>query len=102
MKSVSMKQLFSAALILLASSFSAYTYSDSKDAGDALNLNTATAQELAANLKGIGPVRAEAIVQYREKHGDFESVDHLARVPGIPEKIVDQNREKLTTDSSIG
>ncbi len=47
-----------------------------------LNLNTATATQFDA-LPGIGPVRAAAIVRYRQEHGPFLSVADLARVPGI-------------------
>ena len=47
-----------------------------------LNLNTATISELDA-LPGIGPSRAAAILQYRERQGRFSSVDELERVPGF-------------------
>jgi competence ComEA-like helix-hairpin-helix protein len=47
-----------------------------------LNLNTATISELDA-LPGIGPSRAAAILQYRERKGRFSSVDELERVPGF-------------------
>ena len=42
----------------------------------AVNLNTASVGELDA-IKGIGPGKAKAIVQYRDKHGPFKSVDDL-------------------------
>ena len=47
-----------------------------------LNINTATAVSLT-NLPGIGPVRAAAIVAFRESRGGFVSVDELAEVAGI-------------------
>jgi len=40
-----------------------------------VNLNTASAEQLAALLTGIGQSRAEAIVRYREQHGAFEHID---------------------------
>jgi competence protein ComEA len=63
-----------------------------------VNLNTADAATLARELKGIGPVRAEAIVAHREKNGPFRSVDELALVHGIGQKVIDQNRENLRID----
>jgi len=50
-----------------------------------LNINTASAQELES-LPGIGPVTAERIVEYREKHGLFVRPEDLMIVEGIGEK----------------
>ncbi|MCA2242470.1 MULTISPECIES: ComEA family DNA-binding protein [Mycobacterium] len=50
--------------------------------GEAVNLNTATVQELDA-LPGVGPVTAAAIVAWRQANGKFTSVDQLADVEGI-------------------
>ena len=51
-------------------------------AGGAVNLNTATVQELDA-LPGVGPITAAAIVTWRQTNGKFTSVDQLAEVDGI-------------------
>ncbi|MGD1279550.1 ComEA family DNA-binding protein [Mycobacterium seoulense] len=51
-------------------------------AGDVVDLNTATVQDLDA-LPGVGPVTAAAIVAWRQAHGKFNSVDQLAEVDGI-------------------
>jgi competence protein ComEA len=48
----------------------------------AINLNSATVQQLDT-LPGVGPVRAAAIVAWREAHGKFSSVDQLGEVDGI-------------------
>ena len=53
--------------------------------GLALDLNTATAQDLEA-LPGIGPVMAQRLVQFRRTHGSFKDVEDLLAVTGIGEK----------------
>lgn len=62
----------------------------------AVNVNTATQQELET-LKGIGPVKAKAIIDYRSKNGPFKSQADLVNVPGIGEKTV----EKLKADLAV-
>jgi competence protein ComEA len=62
-----------------------------------VNLNTATAADLAA-LKGIGPAKAQAIIEHREKNGGFNSVDDLKLVRGIGDKMLEQLRPQLTVD----
>jgi competence protein ComEA len=64
-------------------------------AGAALNLNTATKDELVA-LPGIGPAKAQAIVDYRNQHGPFRSVDEVRKVKGIGEKLFNQIRPELS------
>jgi competence protein ComEA len=59
-----------------------------------VNLNTATLEQLDT-LDGIGPGLAQAILQYREEHGGFGSVDDLAQVPGIGEKRMATLREQV-------
>ena len=59
-----------------------------------VNLNTATTVELEA-LKGVGPVKAKAIVDYRTKNGEFKSVDDLEKVSGFGKKTVDSLRADL-------
>ena len=59
-----------------------------------INLNTATAAELAS-LKGIGPAKAQAIVEHRDKNGQFKSVDDLKLVHGIGEMMLEQLRPQV-------
>jgi competence protein ComEA len=61
----------------------------------ALNLNTATRDELIA-LPGIGPAKAQAIIEYRNQHGPFRTIDELRKVKGIGEKLFLQIRPELS------
>lgn len=61
----------------------------------AVNINTATPEELDA-VKGIGPGKAQAIVDYRTKNGPFKSVDDLKAVKGFGAKTLDKLRSELT------
>jgi competence protein ComEA len=65
----------------------------------AVNLNTATKDELDA-VKGIGPVKAQAIVDYRHKNGPFKSVDDLKNVNGFGEKSVAKMKADFTVSGS--
>jgi competence protein ComEA len=60
-----------------------------------VNINTADATTLAKALNGVGPAKAKAIVSYREKNGPFKSVDQLAMVEGITQKLIDKNRADI-------
>ncbi|MFC5907835.1 helix-hairpin-helix domain-containing protein [Streptacidiphilus monticola] len=62
--------------------------------GGTLSLSTATAAELDA-LPGIGPVLAQRIVQYRQQHGGFTSVDQLRQVSGFGERRLRDLRDRL-------
>lgn len=58
-----------------------------------VNINTASAQELAIKLHGIGQSKAEAIVAHREAHGPFMQVEQLLDVKGIGQATLDRNRD---------
>jgi competence protein ComEA len=63
-----------------------------------VNINSADAATIARELKGIGPAKAEAIVEYRQKHGPFRSADELAQVRGIGQKTIEHNRADIRID----
>ena len=60
-----------------------------------ININNADAKAIAKALNGVGKVKSEAIVQYREEHGAFGSADELTKVRGVSRKIVEKNREDI-------
>ena len=60
-----------------------------------VNINTASVHHLQ-RINGIGETKAMAIVEYREAHGGFKSVDELVNVSGIGEKTLETMRDKLT------
>ncbi len=65
-----------------------------------VNVNTADAETLSAELKGVGLSKAQAIVEYRKKHGPFQSADDLSLVKGIGERTVDMNRTDIQVSSA--
>ena len=62
-----------------------------------VNINTATADELAA-LNGIGKVKAEAIVAYRNANGKFKAIEDLKKVTGIGDKTIEKLKGDLSVD----
>jgi competence protein ComEA len=61
-----------------------------------VNLNSADVETLTRALKGIGETKAKAIVEYREAHGPFGSVDELLEVKGIGAATLEKNRGNLS------
>ena len=64
-----------------------------------IDVNTATAEQLQ-HVKGIGPKKAEEIVNHRDANGPFESVDALADVKGIGEATVKKIKDQVTVGMS--
>jgi len=60
-----------------------------------VNINTADAETLSRVLDGIGVVKAQAIVSYRERNGEFSSAEALSRVRGVGEATVARNAERI-------
>ncbi|MFN7096375.1 MAG: ComEA family DNA-binding protein, partial [Gammaproteobacteria bacterium] len=59
------------------------------------NINTATLDTLE-NIKGLGPTKAQAIVDYRNKNGNFQTLQDLQKVPGIGPKLFDKIQSQVT------
>ena len=64
-----------------------------------LDLNKASAEQLAEALTGVGPAKAQAIVAWRAEHGPFTSIDQLAEVKGIGPALVERNRDRVIAGS---
>ncbi len=60
-----------------------------------ININTASQAELES-LPGIGPALARRIIEFRETHGPFSSIEELKKVPGIGEAIFSRIKDYIT------
>ena len=69
-------------------------------ADEPIDVNTATVEQLAEALNGVGPSKAQAIVEYREANGPFEHIDELVNVRGIGIATVDKNRDMILLEPS--
>ena len=84
-----MKRLLFALALLLSWSF----------ALAAVNINTATKEELDA-LPGIGPVKAQAIIDYRNANGPFKSPEDVMKVKGIKEGEFSKLKGTISTSGA--
>lgn len=65
------------------------------DSDDGLvNINTADKEELMT-LPGIGQSKADIIIQYRENHGSFQSIEDLMKIPGIKEGVFNKIKDYI-------
>jgi len=92
MKSIKLKSLLT---FLVTGLFSIWAW-----ASQPVNVNAASAEEIAESLKGVGLSKAEAIVDYRNENGEFKHIDELVNVKGIGIRTVDINREYILLDNS--
>lgn len=63
--------------------------------GGLVNLNTATAEQLMS-LTGVGQSKAEDILNYREEHGGFQTIEELMQIPGIKERVFEKIKDQIT------
>ena len=69
-------------------------------AAEKVDINKADAAQLEQVLVGVGPAKAEAIVEHRRVHGPFKSADELALVKGIGLKTVERNRDLIAVGNA--
>ena len=60
-----------------------------------ININTATKEELMT-LTGVGEAKALAITEYRDKNGNFETIEDIKKVPGIGESLFEKIKDSIT------
>jgi len=60
-----------------------------------VNINTASADEIATALNGVGSSKAHAIVEYRTANGDFSHADQIIDVKGIGAGIYEKNKADI-------
>ena len=63
-----------------------------------ININSASAEEIAAALKGVGIKRAKSVVAWREINGDFTHLEQLLDIRGIGKKILEKNKARITLE----
>ena len=68
----------------------------SDDEGTRVSINSASAEDLARVMNGVGLKKAQAIVSYREEYGPFKTVEDLKQVPGMGSSLVERNLAFLT------
>ena len=61
-----------------------------------ININTATKEDLDT-LPGIGPATAQKIIDYRQEHGNFSSIEDIKNVKGIGEAKFSRMQDKICT-----
>jgi competence protein ComEA len=88
------KRLVRPALLATLLALGALT-TQAAQAGEPVNINTASAETLAASLEGVGLSKAKAIVAYRDSQGPFKHPDELVKVKGIGLSTVDRNRDVI-------
>ncbi len=70
-------------------------------ASEVVNINRASAAAMIENWKGIGEVKARAIVAYRKKNGNYSSIDDLLNVTGIGEGLIKKNRRYMSVSKGL-
>jgi len=60
-----------------------------------VDINQASAEELAESMNGIGLKKAQAIIRHRQEFGPFKSLDALQDVPGIGAALIERNRSRI-------
>ena len=64
-----------------------------------ININQANVEEIAENLQQIGMVKAQAIVDYREEHGEYQGIEQLLQVRGIGVSTLELNKDLIVLET---
>lgn len=102
---VNFKLLSATSLLIVSSFLSSTSLAKAEDVGKTevsaqaseqkLKINHASFEQLIA-LKGIGPAKAQAILDYIELHGDLVSLDELLEIRGIGQRLLAKLKLQLT------
>jgi competence protein ComEA len=65
-----------------------------------IDINQASREDLLS-IEGIGETMADAIIRFREKHGNFKSVDDIDKVPGIGESRLEHIKSSLAVSGEF-
>ena len=84
-----MQRMLRIIIISILLSISTFVFSEP------VNINTASAEELAKNLNGVGPKKALAIIEFREANGPFFTAEEITNVKGIGPKTLEKNLEDI-------
>jgi len=96
-RALSFGALFATFIVIEAvTSFSRLAFS-----AELLDINIADVDAIAETLDGIGPAKAQAIVEYRDQNGVFVTIDDLSKVPGIGDSILERIRSLITIDGEV-
>lgn len=68
----------------------------------AIDVNGASAEELARELINVGAKKAADIVEHRQRHGPFKSFDDLRAVKGIGDRTLELNRDRIRFEPDAG
>lgn len=60
-----------------------------------VNINTASAEDFARVMNGVGLKKGQAIISYREELGQFTAIEQLQEVPGIGAALFERNKDRL-------
>ena len=80
---------------LSALAFTAYLSLSCSAFAAPVNINQASASEIASSLSGIGNSKAQAIVEYRKKHGKFKKAGDIVQVQGIGKSTWEKNKADI-------
>lgn len=91
-----MKSIFAVVMLCFSLGFTLPALAESSSMPQvSVSINNASAAEIAETLVGIGLAKAEAIVNYREENGAFETIEQLEMVKGIGPATIEKNRTRI-------